>query len=404
MYNPAESSPEAETLNATAATGPRARTRWVSLLINLALAGGMLVLAIALAEGVVRMVTPQQLILLEPGLWQPTDSVGYTFRAGLDRRINTGERPVSLVTDDRGFRIGRHPGPLADTRVLLLGDSFMAALQVDFEDSFAGLMERDLSAALGRPVRVENAAVDGWGPAEYYYRTINLLNEAPRSLLVTAVFVGNDAVDGLAPPRPPVVPAERKPLRWPSHLSWTALVQAWLRPVNDFLETHSHVFILAKSSTLTLRMKLGLAPEYFPIEFLRTELDSPRWETTAAVMAEIADTARTHGVETVFVLIPPAFQVDSLVLVQYLAGFGVEQSEVDVDRPTRLLHEAMERQGLNVVDVLATFREAHVRGDKLYGTVDRHLSPEGHALLWRTVRPVVGASLGVDRETAPGPS
>ena len=83
-----------------------------------------------------------------------------------------------------------------------------------------------------------------------------------------------------------------------------------------------------------------------------------------------------------------------------MAAMQVEYE--DVDRPTRLLREAMVRLDLRVVDVLSTFREAHARGEKFFGTVDRHLSPEGNALLWRTVRPVVVASLGVDLGGVPG--
>jgi hypothetical protein len=47
--------------------------------------------------------------------------------------VNTGEGWVRLVTDGEGFRIP--PGGLqpADRTVLLLGDSFMAAIQVEYE-------------------------------------------------------------------------------------------------------------------------------------------------------------------------------------------------------------------------------------------------------------------------------
>jgi len=46
-----------------------------------------------------------------------------------------------------------------------------------------------------------------------------------------------------------------------------------------------------------------------------------------------------------------------------------------------------------VLDVLADFRRAEASGSRLYGSVDLHLSPEGHDLLERLVEPGVVARL-----------
>ena len=46
---------------------------------------------------------------------------------------------------------------------LVLGDSFMEALQVPFEESFPYLLGTGLRQATGKQVEVINAAVGGWG-------------------------------------------------------------------------------------------------------------------------------------------------------------------------------------------------------------------------------------------------
>ena len=113
-------------------------------LMTAGLMGGSLVVALVLAELLVRQVAPQQLIIIRPGVWQPADSVGYVFRSNLDTEINTGERTVGLSTDDAGFRVGSNGRADGDRHLLLIGDSFMAALQVSYEQSLAGLMEEEV--------------------------------------------------------------------------------------------------------------------------------------------------------------------------------------------------------------------------------------------------------------------
>ena len=49
------------------------------------------------------------------------------------------------------------------------------------------------------------------------------------------------------------------------------------------------------------------------------------------------------------------------------------------------------------MDVLADFRQAEASGSRLYGSVDLHLSPEGHDLLERLVEPEVVARLSRPR-------
>ena len=171
------------------------------------------------------------------------------------------------------------------------------------------------------------------------------------------------------------------------------LFRSWLRPANDFLERRSHLFVLLKTRLDVMLMRAGLTADYFPVEFRRSEATSSRWEVTAGTCREIADAAARHGLPTLFVLLPTPFQVAPETFREYVAGFGIDTSTVDLDQPTRLLRERLAAAGLWVVDPLPEFRAAAAAGTALYGTVDRHFSPEGHALLSALVAPVVADSL-----------
>ena len=363
------------------------RLRLSSFLINATVMLAAFAVAGALAEMLVRSVRPQQLILIRPDIWQPVDTLGWVRRPHVAAQVNMGERLVHVFTDRDGYRVGRDGRTEGRLRVLLLGDSFMEALQVEYEESLAGLLEQSLSQRLDETVAVRNAAVGGWDPNQYLLQSRALMRRDSVDLVLVALFVGNDAVAERIDRFPPRQPAERNRFRLPRNLGRTELVRATLAPMNDILETRSHLFVLAKNRLQVLRMRLGLHPLYVPATFFRTEAASDRWSVTAEICRDIADLASRHGASALFVLIPMAFQVDSTVFLQYQRGFGIDPSTVDLEQPSRLLLEHLSAHGLNVMDALPAFRAGHANQKRLYGTVDRHLSAEGHELLAQLVTP-----------------
>lgn len=338
-------------------------------------------------EGAVRLISPQQLIRVQPELWQPADSVGHVRRPNVAIQTNTGERTVTVRTDAAGFRVGARGRRDQGSRVLLIGDSFMEALQVEHEQSTAYLLERELEREIGLPIVVRNAGVSDWDPNQYLIRARSLLAGDHYSLLVVSIFVGNDAVRRRQAYFPPRAPYEPRHVRLPRSLSFAEFTDALLKPLNDELEMRSHLFVLLKRRLSVLRMRLGLTAEYFPAEYRRVEAESSRWAITAEIAREIDAVADSRGVPTLFFLVPEAFQVYSEDFREYVLGFGIDPTTVDVDQPSRLLERELSARGLQVIQLLDVFRDAASSSPRLFGTVDHHLTPEGHALLTRLVAP-----------------
>lgn len=355
--------------------------------LNAGLVALSLVVALLLAEGLVRQLAPQQLILIRPDLWQAADTFGWLHRPHVQTLINTGERTVHVYTDQDGFRVSAEGRREGEKRVLILGDSFMEALQVEYEQSLAGLLEQRLSERLGEKVAVRNAAVGGWGPNQYRLRARSLLARDTFDLVVVSLFVEDDIANRQVDRLPPRTPVERKHYRIPRSLRPGELIDATLAPFNDMFEVRSHLFVLLKNRMETLRMRTGLTTAYFPRSFLRSEAASPHWAFTAQLCREIADLAAEQGARTLFVLIPTSYQVDSEVFARYVAGFGIDSNKVDLDQPSRLLGHALTAEGLDVIDALPALRSAKSSGEQLYGNIDRHLSPEGHLVLESVVTP-----------------
>lgn len=357
-----------------------------------------------LAEAVVRLVAPQQLILIRPDLWQPADTVGWSHRPNVAVQINTGERTVTFFTDVDGFRVGRDGRHDARLQVLLVGDSFMEALQVEHEETTAHLLEQALSDAVGQPVVVRNAGVVGWNPNQYLLRTRALLARDTLALVVVAVFVGNDAVSRRLDYVPPRQPVERHHFRLPGSARWREIVDAWLAPVNDALEVRSHAFILAKNRLGAWRKRLGLTGEAFPSEYRTAEAASPRWALTADVAADLAAAAAARGVPVLFVLIPFHFQVYERQFHDEVRGYGVDPDSVDIDQPSHRLYDEFTARRLHVIDALPTFRARAGAPPRLFGTVDPHLSAAGHAALTELIVPAALPLLAPAPAEPPGRS
>jgi hypothetical protein len=370
--------------------------------INGALLSLSVALSLLLAEVAIRVVAPQQLVVMRPDLWVPRDSLGYWNRPGVRTVVNTGERPALIVTDAEGYRVAGSGRVEGDQTVLLLGDSFMKALQVDHEQSLAGRMESALAQAVGRKVGVRNAGVDGWDPNQYLAFARSALERERVDVVVVALYVGNDVVSERVASRPPLAPVIRRGFHVPRSLSRGALVDATARPLNDALEQRSHFYVFAKSRASSLLMRLGLTGADFPREIQRDFAASPGWEVTGDICADLAAMAASHGAATVFVLIPSSYQVHRDQFITFARGFGLDTTQVDLDQPNRLLGAALRQRGLTIVDPLDSLRAAARAGQQLFGSVDRHLSPAGHALIERALRPAVTSALA-ERAIRPAP-
>jgi len=363
--------------------------RRVAVVGALVLLGIGTLVGLVLAEVVVRVVAPQQLIVGQPKLFGPVDSLGWAFQPEADLPVNTGERVVRVRTDHERFRVGGGGRRDRAKEVLLLGDSFVAALQVDHEQSVAGLLE----AFLGDSVSIRNAGVPGWGPSQYLLRARSLMRPGRFDAVVVMVYVGNDIVTARRDYYPPRAIDQRARFHWPRRMTWKAFVEAFGRPINDWLESHSHGYILVKNRTAVLRMQLGLAPDYFPADFLVSSADTPRWTVTASILQGIAELAGSGGRATVFVLVPAPYQTDPAAFTSYARGLGIDSSAVDLDQPNRLLGAALRSGGACVIDALPLFRAETRRGGRLFGTVDQHLSPSGSVVLAELLRPALVAAL-----------
>ncbi len=302
---------------------------------------GLLVLSTALsllaAEGLIRAWAPQQLIVLRPDIWQPDDGLGWTQRSGVDTVVNTGERPVRLLTDDQGHRVGHRPGrgvrAEPTRRILALGDSYLVALQVDYAQTFTALTEQRLSRAFGEAVEIVNTGVGGWGPSHYLLKARRELARQRYDLVMVFFYLGNDVETRRVEHFEPKQATTRHRFRWPRDATAGEVIGSFLRPVNDVLETRSHLFILVKKRLWAVLMRLRLSARRFPEVLLREEASAERWRISAEACRAVAGEAAAKGLRTIFVLLPGVCEVDAEIAEASARAAGIDPRDVDLTLP-----------------------------------------------------------------------
>ncbi len=375
---------------------PSWKRRIIRLSLKLVLLGVSLGVGLLVAEGVVRWFAPQQLIILRNDVWKAAPVFGHRHREHADTTINTGEGTVRFVTDGDGLRISQ-PAADADAQfsVLALGDSFLEAIQVENESTMVEVLRRNLEAKSQSTVHVDNAGVGMWNPNHYYLEAQRALSSRDYDLGLVFIYLGNDVIQEEVEFYEPRERTVRHSLRWPRPFERSELIQAVLYPINDILETRSHLFILFRKSMRVPLARLGLTPLTFPSEFTVAGASGLDWETTAKVCEKIQGAFQDRETPVLFVLLPTPFQVHDDMLADYLSSFGIEPTSVDLELPNRMLASEFQKRRLKFVDVLPAM-QAQSGQMRMYGSVDQHFNENGHRVVAETIEPLAAAELGVD--------
>jgi lysophospholipase L1-like esterase len=346
-------------------------------LIRLILLGFSLVFSLLVAELAVRLVRPQAVMTVSPGLYQPDPPRRYRIAPSFQGRItNQAEFDTEVATNREGLRgpeVG--PKPAGGLRILAIGDSFTFGVGARQDETWPARLEKSMPN-----VQVLNAGAPGFGvPDEVAWFEAHGAGLQPDAVIV-AVFLANDLQD--ASPDQPKVAVVDGSLVVPGE---TGGLRRWLY-------YHSHLFRLLKSSVLEGRVRslLGLKEPWATRE-LRAEfsLYAPELPEALRKGAEATDAAvarlASRGVPAVAVLIPSLPQVDPRRWAALLDRFGLDPSDHDPRRPNRLFREIFERHGIPVLDLTDTFAAAIRKGQRIYYPIDQHLTPAGYDLMARTI-------------------
>ena len=329
-----------------------------------------------LSELLLRLFYPQTL-----GVWAQTRDGLILLRPAL--HVVYEKFGTQVQTNSFGFRDREHDlkKPAGTVRILLLGDSFMEALQVDAQDTVSALLERELRAMLGCQVEVINAGVSGWGTDDEVTYLKRKGTEFRPDVVLFAATLHNDISDNLEGRYHRVDQGQliEKPV---SESSWYTY---WGLEARSYLASHSHLYqILYQSWKSMGRADAGARLTSHVVELMRNAPNDEvtrGWWVTQQLLEQAKTLATADGFQLAMVLIPTIYEVDERSYGELLATLRLNESEFSRDKPVETLAAILDQEGIGAIDLLPAFRaRSHDSGQELYIQGDGHFNKEGHRL------------------------
>lgn len=356
------------------------------LLFNASLFLGSLVVALLIAEWAIRIFNPQQLIILNSAeVWVPKDTIGYGNKPFAHTQINTGERTVSYRTDGSGYRIAENPIVGADKRILFLGDSFLHALQVEAEDVFCHKVAELLSDSSS--VEYTNTGSVGYNPNQYLIALKKEITRKDYDLVVTTLYLPNDCVDSVYTYQPPIPGQMLNDVNFSSFFDWRNFGVNVLRPINEALERHSHLYVFGKLRLKPILVSLLENTQYIEDPFLFEKSTALRWHSTSTILHAIDAAAQEKGIPCLFVLIPSSYQVDDDLWQIQLAADGLTPKDAYRFLPNQKIDSL--GQDLTILDLTKAMLQSDT---PLFGSVDAHYNKAGHELAAKEIAEFIRAN------------
>ena len=281
----------------------------------------------------------------------------------------------------RGAEID-YPKPPGEYRILVTGDSFTFAEQVNQQETFTQLLEDRLNAERpGRRYRVLNAGSNGWATAnEAVYLTKEGVRFQP-DVVVVALYLGNDVSDNY---------------RRVATVYNAVEADLVLRGADSFegprrILRKSEVYSVFESGVLA---KLpwwqddggSSADDRKPPRTLAEAEEA--WTITEQLLDRMRDVSESQGARFMVMVVPTA------LAVAQRGGAGVKETDEDDEEeqsgedekpgfedPHGTLGELLARANLVSLDLLSPLRRADSRTkDRLYYRQNAHWTAVGHGV------------------------
>jgi hypothetical protein len=350
----------------------------------------------------------------ETGLRSPSSTLGWQLKPNRDIVINSVDYSVRLRTNANGFRDRERALAKPDDvfRIVVLGDSFVEAYQVQDDETFT----RQLEQQLGNKFEVINLGIGGYGTAQAlrmlkeiglaYSPDLVLLSFLPvndvrnNSWQLESWLWGSANIKTFG--RPFVTVDEDGSLQWqePDYQRSVAWVEK-SRAKADKIPYWQKTVLFSLWQRATESRKKTRMPNYDPNVLMgpilksfveQTAKNAPTvadyqqawrqsWSVTERLLLEMRQISNDAGANFLVMSIPAKSQVEPAYrqkLSEHYQGL-----EFDPIAPSQWLARVASDNDLNVLDLQPVFSQKHdPEKAPLYHAIrDRHWNAAGHQLV-----------------------
>jgi len=373
-----------------------------SILVNIFLSLGVFLALLLVSEGLVRIFSPQMVVIYSD-IYQPAVELGYEHKPDLRTEIAMSDSKVDYCTDDRGDRISCNKDRSkknCDGRILIVGDSFMDALEVNYEKSTAGLLEKMLSEKSGRKICVDNTAVAGYDPVQYRIIAKRRVQQLQYDAALIFVYLGNDIDNYRADSYPAQVPVESVFKLFPRPFSLENIYSHWFCPFKEILKQHSQLSILIRNTFYNTLSRLHLMSEYIPWIILKDNKAKPAWSRTSSLLNQSSVELSEKNIPYLFVILPPSCIVEKRVMNDYMKFYSIPGDSIDIYQYQKVFLPMLEKMSIPYVDLTDQIGSEKNPG-RFYGRINKHFNSEGHAETARLIEPWLTSVLQSPKPSPP---
>jgi len=339
------------------------------------------------------------------------EAYGWGYRPGAtftyDGRVEKFGAPGKINSNGLREREYAYEKPDGVYRILVLGDSFTASLEVPLEQTWHELLEEALNA--GQPatrVEVIAAGIQGWSTDQEYLYYMHEGHKYRPDLILVQFYANDIYGNGVEVQKLTRVPTETDkpffvleddgrlmltdPFRPEQQAQQAAPVGPPLQRAKTFLRTRLRTYRLvaqvrqARQGGQRVRVPFcyeydGVPPELltyaprFPAEY------QAAWDVTARIFKELRDDTAERSQRMAVLYMPDRRQVIPREWQRTLECWPAAAAlPWDLDRPNRLLDELLGDLATPYLDLTGPFRTAIAAGQSVYFETDWHLNPPGH--------------------------
>lgn len=332
-------------------------------------------------------------------------TLGHFNVPGFDGWIKTSEFTTRVRISPLGLRDSRttYDRPSDVFRVLLLGDSFVEAVQVEATQTVAARLEVALQAQSSRRVEVINAGVAGYGTGQEMLLFEQEGAKYDPQVVVVVVFLGNDIGDNSYRHDPQRgEPSSRPTFELDSERMIRVVPGAMPEARPDPRAVLRSCCLLYNVFETGVLLKLNNGPVRDQPEFendarylVRSLYENDpdpemvrSWRITERLLGLMRDRVRSENVQLVVVGAPDWLALDPAAWQERMGGSRAMSGRYAPDKPSRMLSEIAGKMGVPYVDLLPILANAPT-AEPLYFPIDSHWTPAGHAV----VAEAIGAKL-----------
>jgi hypothetical protein len=414
----------APTISRQAKPAPGRRTRWTVRLLAIVIG---LVLPLLLLEVVFRLFGPILPGNYDTGAYLIRDeALGHFHVPSFDGWIKAPEFTSRVTINPLGLRDRRQIAekPPGTFRILLLGDSFVEAVQVQQSEGVAERLEVALNQNASQPVEVINAGVAAYGTGQEFLLLDKMGAQFQPDLVLLLFFVGNDVTNNnyrlelwdsnLSLALKPYFDLEKdgslRLLQGPPPLperGWTNTMRRCCLLYN-VIETGVYNKLQQNYPREQLEAIGGLRTPLTGLYDTQPEEEWDRaWRISEALLARVRDRAAQMGAPLVVAAAPEWRALEPEAWREELQRGNprsnrLASGRLQIEAPTDRIGMIADRLGVPFVNLLPPLREAFAEGVPLYFEFDKHWNRAGHAVAARALdRAIRKANLTVSGGTSP---